>query len=219
MRPIGARGVDKNGKKFGRPPKPFLPPAAPAGKINLSDLDSRNVKTSRGWVQGYNAQVVCTEDQIVIAAEVTIDSPDFGHLEPMIRAVDRELRRAGVDTSPDVVVADAGYWHHVQMQRLVSDGLTVLIPPDAKKRVQARPGWDGGLYAFMRRVLATDAGGALYAKRQTMIEPIFADTKFNRRIDRFLRRGRSAARSEWRMTNAAHNLLKLWRHTTAPATA
>jgi hypothetical protein len=31
---------------------------------------------------GYNAQAVCTEDQIVIAAEVTIDSPDFGHLEP-----------------------------------------------------------------------------------------------------------------------------------------
>jgi len=48
-----ARGVDKNGKKFGRPPKPFEPPSAPAGKINLSDLDSRNVKSSRGWVQGY----------------------------------------------------------------------------------------------------------------------------------------------------------------------
>ena len=105
------------------------------------------------------------------------------------------------------------------MERLLGDGLTVLIPPDAKKRAGARPGWDGGLYAFMRRVLDSDAGGALYAKRQTMIEPIFADTKFNRRIDRFLRRGRSAARSEWRLANAAHNLLKLWRHTTAPATA
>src|SRR5215213_9367988 len=70
-----ARGVDKNGKKFGRPPKPFASPPAPAGKINLSDLDSRNVKTSRGWVQGYNAQAVATEDQIVIAAEVTVASP------------------------------------------------------------------------------------------------------------------------------------------------
>ncbi|MCA1680869.1 MAG: transposase, partial [Actinobacteria bacterium] len=111
-----ARGVDKNGKKFGRPPKPFGLPPTPAGKINLSDLDSRNVKTTRGWVQGYNAQAVCTEDQIVIAAEVTVDSPDFGHLEPMIRAAERELRRAGVDESPDVVLADAGYWHQVQMQ-------------------------------------------------------------------------------------------------------
>ena len=214
-----ARGRMKDGRRFGRPPDPFQAPPAPAGKINLSDLDSRNVKTSRGWVQGYNAQAVCTEDQIVIAADVTVDSPDFGHLEPMIRAARDELSRAGVEQPPDVVLADAGYWHQVQMQRLASDGLRVLVPPDARKRSGARPGWDGGLYAFMRRVLETDAGGALYAKRQTMIEPIFADTKFNRRIDRFLRRGRAAARSEWRLTNAAHNLLKLWRHTTAAAAA
>jgi transposase len=212
-----ARGVDKNGKKFGRPPKPFEPPAVPAGKINLSDLDSRNVKTSRGWVQGYNAQAVCTEDQIVIAAEVTVDSPDFGHLEPMVAAARHELARAGLERPPEVVLADAGYWHQVQMERLLADGLTVLIPPDAKKRAGTRPGWDGGAYAFMRRVLASEPGGTLYAKRQTMIEPVFADTKFNRRIDRFLRRGRSAARSEWRLANTAHNLLKLWRHTTAPA--
>ena len=214
-----ARGVDKNGKKFGRPPKPSEPPLTPAGKINLSDLDSRNVKTSRGWVQGYNAQAVATEDQIVIAAEVTVASPDFGHLEPMINAARDELRRAGIEQAPDVVLADAGYWHQVQIERLLGDAHTVLIPPDAKKRAGARPGWDGGLYTFMRRVLESDAGGELYAKRQTMIEPIFADTKFNRRIDRFLRRGRAAARSEWRLTNAAHNLLKLWRHTSAPATA
>jgi transposase len=214
-----ARGVDKNGKKFGRPPKPFAPPPTPEGKINLSDLDSRNVKTSRGWVQGYNAQAVCTEQQIVIAAEVNVDSPDFGHLEPIVAAARDELTRAGFEQPPEVVLADAGYWHQAQMERLLADGLTVLIPPDAKKRSGTRPGWDGGAYAFMRRVLASGPGGALYAKRQTMIEPGFADTKFNRRIDRFLRRGRSAARSEWRLATAAHNLLKLWRHTTAPATA
>jgi len=105
------------------------------------------------------------------------------------------------------------------MERIVDRAVTVLIPPDAGKRKGERPGWNGGLYAFMRRVLATEHGGGLYAKRQGMIEPVFADTKFNRRIDRFLRRGRSAARSEWRLTNAAHNLLKLWRHTSAPAAA
>jgi len=35
-----------------------------------------------------------------------------------------------------------------------------------------------------------------------MIEPVFADTKFNRRCDRLQRRGRSAARSEWRLITA-----------------
>jgi transposase len=214
-----ARGVMKDGRRFGRPPDPFVPPEAPTGKINLSDLDSRNVKTSRGWVQGYNAQLVTTEDQIVIAAEVNVDSPDFGHLEPMVRAAGAELARAGVTEVPGLVLADAGYWHQIQMERLVSDAIEVLIPPDAKKRGGSRPGRDGGLYAFMRRALATEHGGALYAKRQVMVAPVFADTKYNRRIDRFLRRGRAAARSEWRLTNAAHNLLKLWRHTTTPATA
>ena len=137
----------------------------------------------------------------------------------MVAAAERELTAAGVTDTPRLVVADAGYWHHDQMDNLAGRGITVLIAPDAGKRKGARPGWDGGRYAFMRRVLATDRGKELYGKRQVTIEPVFAHTKFNRRIDRFLRRGRAAARSEWRLTNAAHNLLKLWRHTTAPATA
>jgi len=214
-----ARGRMKDGRRFSRPPDAFQPPATPTGSINVVDPDSRNVKTSRGWVQGYNVQAAVTEQQIVIAAEVTIDSPDFGHLEPMVNAVERELTGAGIPDTPEVVLADAGYWHHVQIESIVNRGVQVLIPPDASKRKGTRPGWDGGFYAFMRRVLATDAGGGLYAKRQGMIEPVFADTKFNRRCDRFQRRGRSAARSEWRLITATHNLLKLWRHNTAPLRA
>ena len=42
-----------------------------------------------------------------------------------------------------------------------------------------------------------------------MIEPVFGHTKFNRRIERFQRRGRAAARCEWRLITAIHNLLKL----------
>jgi len=210
-----ARGRMKNGRRFGKPPSPFEPPATPQGKVNVSDPDSRNVKTPRGWVQGYNAQAVCNEHQIVVAAEINANSPDFGHLEPMIAAAERELEAAGVTQAPDVVLADAGYWHHDQMDELAGRGLRVLIPPDAGKRTGARPGWDGGRYAFMRNVLQTDQGSALYSKRQVMIEPIFGHTKFNRRIDRFLRRGRAACRSEWRLITATHNLLKL--HTATQA--
>ena len=117
-----ARGVMKDGRRFGRPPDPYQPPATPAGKINVTDPDSRNVKTSRGWVQGYNAQAAVTAEQIVIAAEVTVDSPDFGHLEPMVNAAERELTAIGIDELPEVVLADAGYWHHVQMERIVNRG-------------------------------------------------------------------------------------------------
>src|SRR4051795_9753539 len=110
-----ARGRMKDGRRFGRRPDAYRPPAMPAGVINVTDPDSRNVKTSRGWVQGYNAQAVVTAGQIVIAADVTVDSPDFGHFEPMVTAARDELARAGVEQSPEVVLADAGYSHHVQM--------------------------------------------------------------------------------------------------------
>lgn len=214
-----ARGVMRDGRRFGGPPKPYLPPATPAGKVNVTDPDSRNVKTPRGYVQGYNAQAVTNERQIVIAAEINNDSPDFGHLEPMISAAQQELEAAGVTETPEVVVADAGYWHQVQIENIINQGIQVLIPPDAGKRKGTRPGWDGGPYAFMRRVLATELGNGLYRKRQVSVEPVFAHTKFNRRIDRFQRRGRSACRSEWRLITATHNLLKLHSHQIAAAGA
>jgi transposase len=212
-----ARGVMRDGRRFGAPPKPYQPPETPAGKVNVTDPDARNVKTPRGYMQGYNAQAAVNERQIVVAAEINTDSPDFGHLEPMVDAARQELAAAGITDTPEVVVADAGYWHQAQMESIVSQGTQVLIPPDAGKRKGARPGWDGGPYAFMRNVLETTLGNALYRKRQATVEPMFANTKFNRRIDRFQRRGRSACRSEWRLITATHNLLKLHNHQMAAA--
>jgi transposase len=212
-----ARGRMKDGRRFGRPPDPYQPPAIPEGRMNVTDPDSRVVKGLRGFIQGYNAQAVTNEHQIVIAAEVMTAAPDFGHLEPMLDAAQRELQAAGVTDTPGVLLADAGYWHQRQMARIVDQGIPVLIPPDASKRRGARPGWDGGLYAFMRRILATDRGGGLYRQRQPMIEPVFGQTKHNRGLDRFHRRGRAAVRSEWRLITATHNLLKLHRHTLATA--
>jgi transposase len=212
-------GRMKDGRRFSRRPDPYTPPATPQGQINTTDLDSRLIKgpRGRGFLQGYNAQAVANEHQIVIAAEVMTAAPDFGHLEPMLDATQRELQAAGIDDTPTVVVADAGYWHQQQMERIVDRGIQVLIPPDAKSRKGSRPGWDGGLYAFMRSVLATEHGGELYRQRQSMIEPVFANTKFNRGIDRFRRRGRAAVRAEWRLITATHNLLKLHRHALAAA--
>jgi hypothetical protein len=206
------RGVMKNGRRFGTPPKPYEPPEQPTGKINVTDPDSRNLKTPRGYLQGYNAQAVCNAQQIVLAAEISVSSADFGLLGPMIAAAENELSLAGITAPPAVVLGDAGYWHGEQMDELTGRGIVVLVPPDGAGRRGARPGWNSERYAFMRRVLDGEIAGELYRQRQVMIEPIFADTKLNRGIDRFLRRGRSAARSEWRLITATGNLLKLHRH-------
>jgi transposase len=214
-----ARGVMKDGRRFGRPPNPHPVSDQPEGKVNTSDPDSRNVKTPRSYTQGYNAQAVVNEHQVVLAAEVTVSSPDFGHLQPMVEATNNELAAIGITETPAVAVADSGYWHEAQIDTVVSNGTQVLIPPDAGKRGTPRPGWQGGRYAWMRTVLATDYGGGLYRRRKAMVEPVFAQTKHNRRIDRFQRRGRSACRSEWRLITATHNLLKLHKHQIAAAAA
>jgi transposase len=207
-----ARGVMKDGRRFGRPSTPYTPPATPEGKVNVSDPDSGLVKARSGFIQGYSAQAVVNEGQVLLAAELQGAGNDFGQLGPVLDAAQAALAKAGISESPEVVLADAGYWHQDQMEAIVARGTKVLIPPDSSNRKGKRPGWDKGFYAFMRRVLETDAGKELYVKRKTMIEPVFAQTKFNRRIDRFQRRGRSACRSEWRLIAATHNLLKLHRH-------
>ena len=212
-----ARGVMKDGRRFGRPPDPFVPPELPEGSVNMTDPDSRNLKCPRGYKQGYNVQAVVTAEQIVVAAEINADSPDFGHLEPMIAAARRQLRQIGIFHKPEVVVADAGYWHNQQMDRLAAQGIPLLIPPDAGKRRTARPGWDGGRYTWMRSLLATENGHRLYRKRQATVEPVFGQTVFNRKLTRFHRRGRAAVHSEWRLMAAGHNLLKLHSHRIATA--
>ncbi len=106
-----ATGVTRDGRRFGARPNPYVAPEVPPGKINVTDLDSRNVKTPRSYTQGYNVQAVVNEHQIVLAAEVTLSSPDFGHLEPMVSATRRELEQVGVSDTPGVALADSGYWH------------------------------------------------------------------------------------------------------------
>ncbi len=163
-------------------------------------------------MQGCNAQAAINERHIVTAAELTNSSADFGQLEPMVDATRRELQAAGVKDGLDVVLADAGYWNTAQIQTLAADGMQVIVAPQARRRKSPRPGSDVGLFAFMGRVLESTRGKALYRKRSTMIEPVFGHTKFNRGMDRFQRRGRSACRSEWRLITATHNLLKLHTH-------
>ena len=88
------------------------------GRVNVTDPDSRPVKTPRGFIQGYNAQLVAAEGQIIVAAEVTTGSADQGQPAPMVRTARRELDAAGRER-PDTVLADAGYWRNRDIQHLV----------------------------------------------------------------------------------------------------
>jgi len=67
--------------------------------------------------------------------------------------------------------------------------------------------------------LATPRGQRLYKRRAALVEPVFAQTKHNRKMRGFIRRGLAAVDSEWQLITATHNLLKLWRCSSRPAPA
>jgi transposase len=214
-------GRDTKGRRMGRQLKRHIAPVLPEGAVNLTDPDSRLIHDKRlTKLQGYNAQAaVSCDGQIIIAAELSARSPDFGQLAPVFDAALRDLASAGVNQRPQTVLADTGYWHSEQADQIVAAGTQVLIPPQSRTRDTIRPGWDTGRYAFMRAVLASPAGSTLYHQRAKSIEPTFGQIKHNRGFRQFRRRGRAAARSEWRLITATHNLLKLHQHWIAPATA
>ena len=208
-----ATARDTKGRVLKGNSKPFVAPEMPEGNINLSDPDSRVMRTAGTPPrQAYNAQAVVNDKQVILAAEITNAAPDFGQLAPMFEATLRELAEQGVTETPQVLLADAGYWHHPQMQAISEEGVEVLVPPDGNMREGKRRGWEDGLYQTMRDKLTADEGRKRYAQRKITIEPVFGQIKYNRRIDRFMRRGRAAAQSEWRLITATHNLLKLHSH-------
>jgi Transposase DDE domain len=179
----------------------------------VTDPDSKRIKANDTYVQGYNAQAVVDQGQIVLAAEITNSSVDWSQLAPMVTAAIAELDRACVTGRIETAIADTQYWNEQHMDEVIANQhVQVLIPPDSATRQTPRPGWTGGRYTWMRYVLASELGERPYRKRKQMIEPVFGHTKHNRGVTRFHRRGRNAVRTEWRLLMATHNLTKLYRH-------
>jgi len=206
-------GRDAQGRRLAGTPTPYRRPAVPDGKVNLTDPDSRYIKAHVDFVQGYNAQAVVDDGQIVLAAEITNTTVDWSQLDPMVTATITELERAGVTDQIETALADTQYWNEQHMDEVIANKhIQVLIPPDGGASGKQRKGWTGGRYTWMRYVLASELGERLYRKRKQMIEPVFGHTRHNRQVTRFHRRGRTAVRTEWRLLMATHNLTKLHRH-------
>jgi transposase len=208
-----ATARDRLGRRPGGRALPHRPPELPAGKVNLTDPDSRPIPIGFGFVQGYNAQAAVNEQQIVLAAEITNTSTDFSQLDPMVTATLSELERAGIDQLPEAVAADAGYWNEQHMDEVVANKhIPVLIAPDKGTRGTPKRWLTSGRASWMRTVLATEHGHQRYRKRKQTVEPLFGNTKHNSGFYRFQRRGRIKVRLEWRLLMMTHNLTKAHRH-------
>lgn len=201
--------------------------AAPtARRANVTDPDSRIMKTKDGWVQGYNAQAIVNCHQIVLACDVSQDAGDVGLYQPMTSQLNRTLTAAGIPGEVELVLADAGYWSEANAITPGPDRLIATMKDHKQRRAARQLGQTSGpppLNATpieeMEHLLRTPQGAAAYAQRSCLIEPVFGDRKHNRGIRGFRRRGLPAAKSEWALTHLAGNMLKLHQHRAAPATA
>jgi len=205
------------------------PPAAarsakPAPKIvaNTSDPQSRLMPTRRGFVQGYNAQVAVTADQMIAAVTLSQSPNDMACFVPMMRAAqDAAARLHAVTGSPDhtvgTVLADAGYASDANLAAPGPDRLIALSKGrDQARAARADPASGGPPLSvpaspreLMRHRLRTPEGSELYKRRGATVEPGIGNLK--KIIDRFSRRGLDAAASELHLAAAAFNLLKIHR--------
>jgi transposase len=177
---------------------------------NFTDGDSRIMKMSDGFVQGYNCQIaVDAQAQIIVAQAVTNQPPDAEHLLPLVEQVVENCGRAPAATS-----ADAGYFSENNVVGAYERGTEPFIATGRTKheaepvQVRGRPKKGRTVKEAMGRKLATRAGRMLYGRRKVVAEPPFGQIK-NRGFRQFLLRGQGQVRSEWALITMTHNVLKL----------
>ena len=210
------------GKKLrGRKPKSPEEAKNKEAKANVTDPDSRIMKTQKGYVQGLNAQAVVTERQVIIAEDVTQQENDKKQLHPMLEQAESNRQAVEIKEKIGVALADAGYGSEDNFTKTAAGDIELLVATqkDYKQRKARKeqlppdePIPEGlSPTELMERKLLTERGRQLYKLRGQTVEPVFGQIKDVRGFDRFMRRGFEACRSEWSLICATHNLLKLWR--------
>jgi hypothetical protein len=212
----------QTGKKpRGRQPKPAEEAGNTDAKANVTDPDSRIMKTRKGFVQGLNGQAVVTEQQIIVTEDVTQEENDKQQLHPMLEQTEENRQSIGIEEEIGVALADAGYCSEENFTKTPASGveLLVAVQKDYKQRkaMAEQPPPEGPIpdglspTELMERKLLTERGRRLYKIRGKTVEPVFGQIKEVLGFDRFMRRGFEACQSEWSLICAVHNLLKLWR--------
>jgi transposase len=195
-------------------------------QANFTDPDSRIMKNSDGaFVQSYNAQAVTSAGQLIVAADVTDCASDSPSLLPMI-----EASMANLDGNVTQLLADAGYCSEANLQALALQGATgdacdYLIATGRLKHGQ--PAADLTLPSQPTRTeqmahkVRTGQGQRDYARRKTMVEPVFGQITTLQNGKRLRLRGMDGARLEWFLHCLAHNIRKIsaWQAAQAPVPA
>jgi hypothetical protein len=180
---------------------------------NFSDPDSHIMQSDGNWIQGYNCQAAVDGDhQVIVAIGVSNQPPDVEHLEPML-----ERTIANTGQVPKAFIADAAYWSEDNVAQCHKRGVDPHIATGRQKHGQPPPPIRGPLprnideKGKMARKLRNKKGREIYARRKTIVEPVFGQTKECRGLRRFLLRGLEKVNGEWALWSLTHNINKLFR--------
>ena len=211
--------------------------AAGSGPVrNITDPDSRLMPArGGGFIQGYNAQNMTSEDGLIIATELTCDTTDTEWFEPMLRQAEDAAALIAAcqppagqdqDTGIGQVLADAGYLSKENLtaagpDRLIAVGKHRDLEKTARQAATAQDttttarGGDadthdgnGGPIAAMAARLATEEGITAYRKRGHIAETPHGHIKHNMGIRQLATRGKPKTSAEWRFTVTVYNLCK-----------
>jgi transposase len=201
------------------------PPALPDFRCNLTDPQSRLMRTRKGWVQGYNCQLAVSDDQIIISVSVVTEANDQHQFIPMMRSA-QAAAEIVADVGPDstkrneigVILADAGYYSDVN---LTAAGPSRLIPAGkqnatdkaaAEAPAQGPPPEAATAKEAMAWNLRTEQGITDYKRRKVVVEPVNAHLKDGVGLRVMARRGIKAAQAELELAATVRNLLKVRNH-------
>lgn len=199
-----------------RPDDPNPKPRDKAQK-NFTDPDSRIMPLPGdrlAFMQAYNCQAaVDGKEQVIVAADVTQQTNDSRQAKPMLKQVE-----SNVGAVPSKASMDAGYFSEDNVEALKKMAVEVFVPPERRKHGEVAPPAPRGRIPkglsakeLARRKLSTIRGRTIYAKRKTIVEPVFGQIKQARGFRQFLLRGIRKVKGEWSLICTTHNLLKLWR--------
>lgn len=178
----------------------------PDKQDNFTDPESRIMKTSSGYEQCYNGQlVVDAESRLILAAEVTQSASDVEQLLPMV-----EKACANAEGTARQVLADAGYRSESNLVGLEGkkiDGYISLGREGKSASVFSSP--DHPATLRMQEKLSTEEGRKTYSKRKGLIEPVNGWIKSVLGFRHFSLRGLAKVAGEWTLVCLALNLKQL----------
>ena len=183
-------------------------------QYNFTDPQSRIMKGSDGFVQGYNCQIAVEENfQLIVGQAVTQEANDKKQLEPMVEAIEEQAGQ-----KPEAILADSGYGSEENFKYLRRRHIDGYVATERQKHGEQRLVCKRGplpkganAVERMKRKLQTQVGRRIYAMRKAIVEPVFGQIKQVRGFRQFLLRGLEKVQMEWALVCLTHNVLKLHR--------